>query len=69
MRWTYIQRLSTSGLRESHQAIREALQENDRLLSKQKKYGVREFPDFREEIDEIERELDERKEKYVKIIW
>jgi hypothetical protein len=69
MRWAYLQLLSTSGLLELYKAIQKALEEDDRLPNGQKKYGVREFPDFRQEADEIERELDKRQREYVRIAW
>ena len=69
MRWAYFQLVSTAGLLELHKAIQKALDEDDKLPNGQKKYGVREYPDFRQQADEIERELDKRRQEHVKIIW
>jgi hypothetical protein len=69
MRWDYLRHLSSSALLDLHKAIQRALQEDDKLPTRQKEYGVREFPDFRQEADEIETELDNRREPYSKIAW
>ena len=69
MRWHYFQLLTTGAVRELHQAIKQALAEDDRLPEGKKVYGVREFPDFRQEADELETELDRRKEKFTRIVW
>jgi hypothetical protein len=52
------------------EAIRKALEQDDTLPEGQeKKYGVREYKDFREEADAIEKVLDERSAGYTKIPW
>ena len=69
LRWVYLQLLSTSALGELHQAIQQALEEDDKLPEGKKKYGVRKYGDFRQQADEIEAELDRRQEKYERITW
>ena len=69
MRWTYLQLLSTSALLDLHRAIQQALTEDDQLPDGEKKYGVREFGDFRQEADEIEQQLRARGREFAAIAW
>lgn len=64
-----IKGLSTNGLRLLHRTIAEALAEDDRQPSGAKTYGVREYPDWRQQADEIEAELTARGEDFVSILW
>lgn len=53
-----------------HQAVRDRLEEEDNQPAGQEKiYGVREYPDWRMQADEMEAELDRRKVLYSKIAW
>lgn len=59
---------STSVLKEFHKVIQNALEYDDRIPHGQpKRYGVREFPDWKEELIEIESELKNRKESFIQI--
>lgn len=61
---------STNGLLMMHQGIRNALETDDNLPTKQEKiYCVREFSDWRTWGDAIEAELDSRNVKYRRIVW
>jgi hypothetical protein len=64
-----IKGLSTNGLVLLHTTIAKALAEDDALPANAKKYGVREYPDWREQADAIEQELATRKEAYAPIRW
>lgn len=61
---------STNGLKMMQEAARKALATDDALPAGQDKiYGVREFPDWREQSDKIEAELDRRGATYTKVTW
>lgn len=64
-----IKGLSTNGLRLLHRAIAEALAEDDRQPDGAKTYGVREFPDWRQQADAFEAELTARGEVFVPVVW
>src|SRR6266478_9720335 len=57
-----IKGLSTNGLKLLYTTIASALAEDDALPANAKKYGVREYPDWRQQADAIEAELVSRKE-------
>jgi len=61
--------LSTNGLRLLHDTIRGALREDDALPKNSKKFGVREYRDWREQSDEIDAELTKRSEPILPIAW
>ena len=46
-----------------------ALAEDDALPTNAKKYRVRDYPDWRQQADEIEAELTSRKEELAPIVW
>ena len=64
-----ITKLSKRALRLLYYAIRDALNEDDKLSEGKKKYGVREFPDFREFSVALEKVMDEKDISYENIIW
>lgn len=65
-----ITKMSTGSLKAQHQAIQDRLSQEDSLPPGQEKiYGVRQFPDWRQQADEIESELTSRNETYAKIQW
>jgi hypothetical protein len=64
-----IKGLSTNGLTLLHTTIAKALAEDDALPANAKKYGVREYPDWRQQADAIEHELANRQEAYTPIAW
>lgn len=58
-------KLSTATLKEFHDAIRRCLEEDDSTpLGEMKPYGVREYPDWKEQLYSIERELRNRSETF-----
>jgi hypothetical protein len=60
--------VSTSALKELHQSIQRCLSEDDNTPSGQMKpYGVREFNDWSEHLNEIEAELSNKWESYTPI--
>ena len=61
--------LTTGSLLDLHNSIRKAMSEDDKLPDGQKKYGVYEFPDWKQHADRIEKELDNRRVKYQKLDW
>lgn len=63
------QRFETPILLEFYDAIKKALEIDDKLPENQKDYYVREFPDWRDYVSKIEEELDKREVKYTKIKW
>jgi len=69
MKWAYFELLPTATLLDLHAAIRTALDEDDKLPSGEKKYLVREDPDFRQEAREIEALLDKRRQTHTRIPW
>ena len=64
-----IKGLSTNGLKLLHETIARALAEDDALPANGKIYGVREYPDWRAEADEIESELAARGEVFNPVTW
>lgn len=61
--------LTTKTLCDLHDSISMAMAEDDSLPDGQKKYGVREFTDWRDHANRIEAELNKRGEKYNKLDW
>lgn len=64
-----IKGLSTNGLKLLHTTIARALAEDDALPANAKMYGVREYPDWRQQANAIEAELASRKEVHTPIAW
>jgi hypothetical protein len=65
-----ITKMSTNGLKAMQLAVHDRLIEEDNQPEGQPKvYGVRAFPDWKEQADEIEAELDARNEVYTKVPW
>jgi hypothetical protein len=64
-----IKGLSTNGLRLLHRTIAEALAEDDKQPDGAKPYGVREYPDWRQQADAFEAELTARSEAFEPIAW
>ena len=65
-----ITKMSAGGLKGMQRAIHDRLVEEDGQPQGQPKiYGVREYPDWREQAEQIEAELDARGETYTKIPW
>jgi hypothetical protein len=64
-----IKGLSTNGLKLLHTTIAKALDEDDVLPPNAKKYGVRKYPDWRQQADAIEAELTSRGERVVPVAW
>lgn len=62
-------RTSEGGLRGLHDALRGALAEDDQLPKGAKKYGVREYADFREQSDLMEEVMRERDIDFTPISW
>jgi hypothetical protein len=61
-------KLSTETLKDFHAAIQKCLAEDDATPQGQMKpYGVREYPDWKEQLDNIEAELSRRSESYTPI--
>lgn len=62
--------MTDDGVRSLHEAIRGALEEDDRIPEgKPKRYGAREFSDFRRTADLFETELERRGLDFEKINW
>jgi hypothetical protein len=62
--------MSLSGLKAMHRATSDLLAYEDKQPAGQVKiYGVREFPDWKVQADEIEAEFDRRNEAHTKIQW
>jgi hypothetical protein len=61
--------LSVSGLLMIHDAIKDALRVDDAIADGEKRYGVREYPDFRELSLEIEAELTARSVEFDPPLW
>lgn len=58
-------KLSTATLKDFHDAIRRCLDEDDSTpQGEMKPYGVREYPDWKEQLDSIEAELLKRSETF-----
>jgi len=64
-----INNLSTDGILSLHNAVKEAITEDDNLPSDQKRFGVREHRDWRIWSDALEAEMDSRKVIYKRIKW
>jgi hypothetical protein len=65
-----ITKMSTRGLRAMQRAIHDRLIDEDKQASGQPKlYGVRDFPDWKQQADAMEAELDARGEAYSKVPW
>jgi hypothetical protein len=52
-----------------HTTIAKALAEDDALPANAKTYGMREYPDWRHQADDIEAELTSRGETFTPIAW
>jgi hypothetical protein len=63
-----ITKLSVNGLLMMYGAVRDALSVDDNATGP-KPYGVRDTPDWREWSDGLERELEKRNARFVKIDW
>lgn len=63
------EKTSESGLRGLHEAMRQALEEDDLLPEGGKKYGVRKYADFREQSDLMQEVMREREIKFDPIPW
>lgn len=62
--------LTTPSLRDLHDSIKKAMSVDDSTPAGQDKpYGVRNYPDWKEHADKIEKELDSRNEQYDKLDW
>jgi hypothetical protein len=62
--------LSTNGLKARHNAILDAVAKDDATpLGRDKLYGAREFPDWRQMCIELEDELSRRNEPFRKVPW
>jgi hypothetical protein len=65
-----ITKMRTGGLRAMRRAIHDRLIEEDKQPAGQPKvYGVREYPDWKEQADQMEAELDARGQTYAKVPW
>ena len=62
--------LTTDAIQALHSLISQCLECDDALpAGAEKHYGVRQYPDWREESNQLETELDRRKIPYTKIAW
>lgn len=62
-------KLSTATLKDLHDVIRQCLSEDDATPQGQMKpYGVREYPDWKGQLDNIEAVLSFRSESYTPIL-
>ena len=61
--------LSDKLLRKLHNGVREALEEDDRLPKGKKVYGVREFLDWRQCVDELEAAMAQKGVQFSPILW
>jgi hypothetical protein len=61
--------LSTGLVKELHKSLREAFDKDEASPKGRKLYGVREFPDWREESEVLEAELTKRGEPFQAIPW
>jgi hypothetical protein len=64
-----IKGFSTNGIKLLHQTITKALAEDDARPNGAEVYGVREYPDWRREADQLEAELANRSETFAPIVW
>jgi len=65
-----ITKMSANGLKAMQRGVHDRLVEEDAQPQGQEKvYGVREFPDWKEQADEMEAELDRRGVTYKKVPW
>lgn len=60
--------VSENYLRMLHDAMHRALKEDDEAVG-EKKYGVREYPDFREQSDQLEETMTDRGIPFVPVPW
>lgn len=66
----YIPGFSTNGLLMMHDGIRKALADDDSIPDgKDKTYGVREFSDWKQLSDAIEKELAKRRVTFESVPW
>jgi hypothetical protein len=65
----YYGTLTNHILRMFHDYAQACLIEEDSLPMEQKKYGMREYPDFRVHSDLIENELSKRNVPFEKVKW
>lgn len=61
--------LSNETLQALHQLIREKLAADDAAGNGPKRYGVREYPDWRTQADEFEAQMTERNLQFEPIDW
>jgi|CZKU01.1.fsa_nt_gi hypothetical protein len=61
--------LSENGLKMLHNALRDAFEEDEGLPSHAKKYGVREFADWKAWGDTLEAELKDRGVHFIAVPW
>lgn len=65
-----ITKMSDNGLKGMQRAVRDRLADEDAQPAGQEKiYGVREYPDWKAQSDEMETELDRRGISYDKVPW
>lgn len=61
--------LTDASLLDLHPLIRECLAADDGSPKDKKRYGVREYPDWRRQADAFESELTKREISFTKIDW
>ena len=61
--------LSDQSLHDLHSLIAETLSADDALPKDKKRWGVREYPDWRDQADAFEEEMKKRKLPYTPIKW
>ncbi|WP_342154558.1 hypothetical protein [Methylorubrum sp. SB2] len=62
-------KMSTNGLRALHGGITRALADDDAQPPHRRVYGVRKYPDWRDQADRIEAELTARREAFAPVRW
>jgi hypothetical protein len=64
----FYDKLSTTSLKDLHDSIRRCIDEDDAMpKDTMKRYGVREYPDWKEHLDKIEAELKNRNQTFTPI--
>lgn len=61
--------LSDGSLKDLHNLIAETLAVDDALPAGGKRWGVREYPDWRRQADAFEAEMEKRSIKFIPISW
>ena len=64
-----IEELSDETLKTLHQLIRQAQWADDHLPREEKRYGVREYPDWRMQADRFEAEMSRRRIVFQPLDW